>query len=322
MTRRIDVLAAVAMLVAGCGSAGPSSPPTLEPPSAAPIPVPTGIATIAPTAQVVPVRLDETLVLADSREIKARCVGDGVPTILLEVGGSGDMSEWPPQFVNELGAGTTTCLYSRAGGRGSSPPAKSPASMEAVTSDAFEVLDIARATAGVEAPYVFVGWSLGGSVALANALARPDQTVGVAILDTDFPTDFLPACKASGRTDADCQAEYEDDIDAKVLEDGIARAVHPLDLPAVLVTAMAYPDCEVTPSATLSASIAGTIVVAGSCEEFARAVADLQIQRWPEALPEIRQTRLDADHDGLIRSEGRTIAELILQLVEAARTGT
>ena len=264
------------------------------------------------------VRLDETVELADGRKLKARCIGDGTPTILLEVGGGGGMEEWQPQFVNELGTTTTTCLYSRAGGSGSTP-LDGPPTMADVTGDAFELLDIARAKAGVAGPYVFVGWSLGGSVALGEALTRPDQTVAVAILDTDFPLDFLPFCAAQGRTKEDCQAEFDGDIEARLMESEIAREVHPLDIPAILVSAMEYPDCVDTPGATLSASISGVTLVAGDCASLATAIADKQFHDWPAALPEIVQTRVDADHDGLIRAEGHQIAELILALVEEAR---
>ena len=321
--RRASIPALVALstatLLAGCGQPGdiaPTSGTTAPATASAATSVPSAA---PPTAAQLEVRLNETLKLADGRSMKARCVGRGTPTILLEAGGSGDMGEWQLQFVNELGGTTTTCLYSRAGGRGSSPPSVQPPSMASVTSDAFEVLALAKEKAGVEGPYVWVGWSLGGSVALGEALSRPDQTVGVAILDTDFPLDFLPFCVAQGRTKADCQAEFDGDIDARFMESEIARAVHPLDVPAILVTAMDYPECVERPGATLSAEISGITVVAADCAGLASAIADKQIADWPAAFPEITQTRVDADHDGLLRSAGRQIAPLILAMVKGAR---
>lgn len=313
----------VAVIVGACGGATTTQVPSSTPSTAgATATAATPSATPAPTPVVVPARLNDTLTLADGRTIKARCVGEGTPTILLEVGGSNDMSDWEPQFVNYLGAVTTTCLYSRAGGPGSAPPAESPVSMAGVTSDAFEVLDLARSKAGVEGPYVFVGWSLGGSVALANALARPDQTVGMAILDSGYPRDFLQQCAADGRTAEDCQAEYDGDIEAKFMETEIAEAAHPLDLPAVLVSAMEDPNCFDSPSATQSANLSGTTVVAADCAGLAAVIADFDLAGWREALPEITQTRIQADHNGMVRSEGRQIAELILQIVEVARAST
>lgn len=319
MARRSVVLGAVLSLVAACGGGttpsihGPS--PTTGTPTAASAPTEAPTGTPIPT--VPPTRFDGNVTLADGRSLKARCLGEGTPTILLEVGGSGDSGDWQTQFVIQLAATTTTCLYSRAGGSGSSP-LEHPPTMAEVTSDAFGLLDFVKAKAGVEGPYLFVGWSLGGSVALGEALTRPDQTVGVAILDTDFPLDFLPFCAAQGRTKEDCQAEFDGDIDARLMESEIARVVHPLDIPAILISAMDYPDCEDTPGATLSASISGVTIVAGSCASLAAAIADKQFADWPAAFPKIVQTRVAADHDGLLRAEGRQIAGLILELIAAA----
>jgi pimeloyl-ACP methyl ester carboxylesterase len=322
--RRLKVVATMSLGLAALGACSAAPTATETAPAAA-----TEAASIAPseapTPRVTPVvvatRLDEVLTLKDGRHIKARCVGEGSPTILLGVGGGNNLEEWPREFVNALGSQTTTCLYSRAGGFGSSAPAKTPVSMAAVTSDAFEVLELAHTKAGVDGPYIFVGWSLGGSVALADALARPDQTVGIAILDTDFPVDFLSVCKAEGRSRADCKQEYQGDIDAKFMEAQIAEAAHPLDIPAVLVTAMAYPDCVATPSATLSATIAGKTVVAGDCAGLATAIADKQIHDWKIELPAITQTRLNVDHDHLPGIAAPKIAELIGGILEKARAG-
>ena len=66
--------------------------------------------------------LDGFVDAGGGRKLKVRCFGAGVPTVLLEVGGSGDLNDWPMTFVLDLlAAETTTCLYSRAGGRGSTP---------------------------------------------------------------------------------------------------------------------------------------------------------------------------------------------------------
>lgn len=59
--------------------------------------------------------------------------------------------------------------------------------------------------------------------------------------------------------------------------------------------------------------------MAATCASLAAAIADKQFADWPAAFPKINQTRVDADHDGLLRAEGRRIAELILAMVEGAR---
>ncbi len=325
MTRRTAVLVAILALVAACGGgptpsiieAGPSIGAT---PAATAGPIETASGTPAPT--VPPTRFDGKVTLADGRSLKARCLGEGTPTILLEVGGSGDMTDWQTQFVYLLAATTTTCLYSRAGGPGSSEPAVKPPTMDSVTSDAFELLELIRSKAGVEGPYVLVGWSLGGSVVLAEALTRPDQTVGIALLDSGLPEDFLANCAADGRTRNDCQAEYDEDIDAKLMESQIAKAIHPLDVPSVLVTAMEYPECVDSPSATQSANLGGTTVTAADCAGLAVVIAGKQESDWRAVLPKLETVRVQADHDGLVASEGRRIAELILAIVREARASS
>ena len=152
----MSVLALIVLLVGACGG---GSTPSIVAPQQTPRATaePTAVAPSAAPAPTAPAtRFDGMVTLADGRTLKARCIGEGTPTILLEVGGSGDMSEWQPQFVQLLASTTTTCLYSRAGGSGSVPLGHPP-TMAEVTSDAFALLDLMRAQAGVEGPYVFVG---------------------------------------------------------------------------------------------------------------------------------------------------------------------
>src|SRR5262245_16069708 len=137
---------------------------------------------------------NSSLDIGGGRRLRALCYGHGTPTILLEGGGlTPSYSDWDPAFVEALARTTTVCQYSRAGGSGSTAVAW-PRTMDEIISDAFALLDNLAANSGVEPPYVFVGWSFGGYVALGEALKRSDQTAAVAILDTDFPRDFLKAC--------------------------------------------------------------------------------------------------------------------------------
>ena len=63
--------------------------------------------------------------------------------------------------------------------------------MAGVVADVDSMLTALEQEAGVQGPYLFAGWSFGGTVALAEALAHPDNTVGLVILDTDFVTEFM-----------------------------------------------------------------------------------------------------------------------------------
>ena len=151
-----------------------------------------------------------TVDVADGRKLAARCIGSGTPTVVLEAGGSSNMGDWPIAFLETLGSETTTCIYSRAGGPGSTRIVGSLVTRDQILDDAFTLLDTLESEHGVQGPYVWVGWSFGGSVALMEAAsASPEDTAGLVILDTDFPTDFLAVCAASSRTADDCQGEYD-----------------------------------------------------------------------------------------------------------------
>ena len=194
--------------------------------------------------------------------------------------------------------------------------------MAAVVDDANALLGALKQGADVPEPYIFVGWSFGGGVALAEALAHPDKTKGLVILDTDFIVDFMTVCAASGRSRADCQKEYDDDIEAKALEKELVPTIHPLpDIPLRIVSAMAFPDCDESDPSTLAVGIGGGEVKGKDCADLAAKIADLQKKGWSTVNPDLVQTRVDASHDGLIDQAGSEIAPIILDLVTQARAG-
>lgn len=240
--------------------------------------------------------------VGDGRTLDVRCIGTGSPTILLEAGGESDLDSWPIQLVARLGSETTTCRYSRAG-YGRSSPLDGPWTMAQTASDFFTMLDELRATGRIEAPYLLVGWSLGGSIALGEALTRPDETAGLVILDTDFPIDFLAVCPTLGRTEADCRGEYEEDKLAKDLEAEVAHAVHPLpDIPIRIISAGEI-DCE----------------VGGGCPDRAREIAEQQLRDWSQLGPLVTQTIGDGDHDSMVTHDLAGMLRVILGALAEAR---
>ena len=65
-------------------------------------------------------------------------------------------------------------------------------------------------------------------------------------------------------------------------------------------------------------------VSAGNCTPFTAAhfrylMVMIRSPDWKVALPQIEQTRAQADHDGLIRSLGRQLVDLIRPIVLKAR---
>ena len=200
---------------------------------------------------------------------EVRCVGHGSPTILLEGGGiSPSLDEYPRAWVNDLGKSTTVCHYSRAGA-GTSSRLPEPLTMAGFVGDANHLLEGLETEVGIQGPYIFVGWSFGGTVALAEALEHPEKTVGLVNLDTDFITDFIPTCIADGRAKADCQAEYDGDIEAKSMEHEVIDSIKPLpDCRSRSSTpwSLAMPDAH---GKLVEANISGTTLSAPDCATLA-----------------------------------------------------
>lgn len=312
-------VALVVLAVAGCGSG--SDDDQASDTSAAPLSSSTASTTSTTKASETspPTVLDGFVAVDGGRQLKVGCYGAGSPTVLLEVGGSGDLTDWPVAFVDLLAAETTTCLYSRAGGNGSTP-VEGLQTRDQIVGDAYTLLGSLNTDHGVEGPYVFVGWSFGGSVALAEALEHPETTAGLVILDTNFPSDFIPACTASGRSASECQASYTEDEEAKSIEKDIVARVHPLpDIPIAVVSALAQPDCRLEPGATsVTADIAGTDVTAPDCEALGIAIADRNKADWGQLGSQVTDTRVDADHDNLPRDAAAAIAAIVLGIVASA----
>jgi pimeloyl-ACP methyl ester carboxylesterase len=330
---RFAMLAFLSVGLVACSSGTTASQPTPASASPAPsqatvtaspaLPTPTAAPTPTPAPGTGAVVYDGRIDVGGGRKLEVKCFGVGAPTILLEGGGiAPGIDAYPSIFAAKLGDTTTTCQYSQAGARSSSD-LPGPRTMAAVVGDAYALLGALKQAADVPDPYIFVGWSFGGGVALAEALAHPDQTKGLVILDTDFIVDFMKVCVASGRSRADCQKEYDGDIEAKSLEKELVPTIHPLpDIPLRIVSAMQFPDCDPSDPSTLKASIGGHDVKAKDCADLAKQIADLQQKGWRTVNPKLEQTRVDAGHDGLIDQAGDQIAAIILDLVAQARSAT
>ena len=320
MLRRTVALLAVLALLAACG--GGTTPSVAGPgPTSGAMPTftagPTEALSGTPVPTIPPTRFDGQVALADGGWVLARCTGTGSPTILLEAGGTeGNMQEWGGTFPLLLATHATVCRYSRRGGEGSST-APVPLTWETMLADANALLSTVRTKAGIAGPYVFVGWSFGGEVALGEAVAHRAETKGLVILDTDFPRDFMTQCLAAGHSKADCQAEFDGDREAKAIEVDLVKTIVPIpEIPMVLVSAIRPgPDCLVEPGASgVSYGMSGQEITAPDCDTLFQKIADADVADWG-TIGTVTQTRVDADHNGLIREAGSQIAELILQLI-------
>ena len=117
------------------------------------------------------------------------CAGDGGPTVVIENGLGADSSVWDDELP-ALARTTRVCVVDRAG-TGDSPDRQKDAN--GPVENAEELL-AGLSGAGETGPYVFVGWSYGGVVALVAAdkaeRATGDQLAGLVLVDPSLPEEY------------------------------------------------------------------------------------------------------------------------------------
>lgn len=169
-------------LIAACsGAPGTSSTVTQTPAPSAPASTSAGSAPSASAAT-------SNDLLADldvgGRTMHILCVGPsdpGRPTVIFESGLGGDAGQWS-DVLHELGGTVRACSYDRAG-VGQSEPATVGRTTKDQVADLRALLD----AAGVEPPYVLVGFSLGGWNVMVHEDANPDDVVGAVMIDVRPP---------------------------------------------------------------------------------------------------------------------------------------
>ncbi len=128
------------------------------------------------------------------------CAGEGRPIVVMEAGAGGSSLDWSC-VQPEIARFTRVCAYDRAGFGWSDSGPKPRTSLRIV-----EELHTLLHNAGIEAPYVLVGHSLGGLNVRLFASRYPDEVVGIVLVDavhedvfSRFPPEFHDATKAGRR---------------------------------------------------------------------------------------------------------------------------
>ena len=198
--RLVGVIASV-IVVGACAA---SLPTTSQGPSAVTSP--------APTADARDWVRD---IDVGGRTLSLACVGPtdaGRPTVIFEAGLGGDRGVWG-DVMTDLMTTDRGCSYDRAG-LGLSEPASKPRT----TDDQVDDLHALLSAAGVKAPYVFVGHSVGGWNVMVYGGRYPGDVSGVVMVDVR-PPEFsqrsaaaLPPATAS-EPDALEQARAEGDFE-------------------------------------------------------------------------------------------------------------
>jgi pimeloyl-ACP methyl ester carboxylesterase len=113
----------------------------------------------------------------DGGRVHVRLQGEGAPTIVLEAGLGGYARLW--DLVAPLLTTVGTVLTYDRPGLGESDPTTSPRTAERQADQLHQLLT----TLGVPMPYVLVGHSMGAFIVQAVAVAHPDDTLAVVLVD-------------------------------------------------------------------------------------------------------------------------------------------
>lgn len=167
------VICAVMLVAPGCDS---SSSDKAEPGS----PPPTSSVPASTSATPTPI---DGLVTAAGHELYVECAGTGSPTIVFLHGIGGDRTHGTP-LLSEFSNRTRVCTYDRAN-MGLSD--KVPGMLTGA--DAAEDLHALLGNANIPPPYVLVGGSFGGLIALIFAGTHPQEVAGMVLIDASLPSD-------------------------------------------------------------------------------------------------------------------------------------
>ena len=185
-TNRSFYLMMIALIVTACAPQSLSTPPASEPASTIPPSVEPASATepaVEPTIPRPTVASSTDAVLEGQFEVNGhslyiKCLGTGSPTIVLEPGEGGTVSEISG-IQKTLGKRTTTCAYDRANKGQSEGGVATPRTAREIVEDLHTLL----ATAKVPGPYVLVGSSAGGVFVQLYPRLYPDEVAGVVAIN-------------------------------------------------------------------------------------------------------------------------------------------
>jgi len=295
---RLAVVAGVVLALCGCAAGRSPSGTVSETPIAA---APTAVATASAAPTPTPVPISGRFDAGNGRQLWIECSGAGSPTVVLEAGGDSNSAQWPLYIRKTLSVETTVCVYDRAG-LGLSNAAARPANMAGIVGDLVGLL----AAAHVPGPYLLVGTSFGGQIALHYALTHGADTAGLVILDTDFPT-LDPARDPLGvlLSPAEYAAMKADDAWAQATLAETVALIHPLPgIPIRILTAtQAELDC-----------------FPGKTPDFCRQIVDLDIgfqADWLTLSPTAVRVLVDAPHDLPNQAVDIVVAQIDLALKDA-----
>jgi pimeloyl-ACP methyl ester carboxylesterase len=167
--RRLIATMVLVVLLASCSGAGDRADTTTTPPPA--------------TTQAAATGEIDGSVDAGGHKLHLRCQGTGSPTVVYLHGLGGDGSD-VKSIQAPLAGRVRVCTYDRLNvGRSDSDPGRHTGA------DSVRDLHALLDAAAVPGPYLLVGFSFGGLLAIMYAGTYPDQVMGLVSLDGSLPTD-------------------------------------------------------------------------------------------------------------------------------------
>jgi pimeloyl-ACP methyl ester carboxylesterase len=217
---------AVALLATACGSDGDGKDDARSSPSGSTV-------TSVPAAGRT---ISEPVDIGGGRSLFVDCTGTKGPTIVFESGLATSHTAFDP--VHKLLApDQRTCTYDRAGVALSSAPQAATRTSADVVAD----LHALMTAIGEKAPYVLVGWSIGGLFVQHFAAMHPNEVAGLVLVESVAPDEQVTFAKhLTPQQIADDRAQVIGNIEkidpfASMEE---VRAAGPLpDVPVVVITA-------------------------------------------------------------------------------------
>jgi hypothetical protein len=276
-TRLPALLAATALVLTACAAGNGPASAGVSP----------SMAEASPSASSNPIEAG-SVEIADGRSLYRVCRGQGSPTVILDAGDGADASQWN-QVITPLAEVTKVCAYDR-GGLGHSDPVTGCRHLADLTGDLGQLLE----AADIPGPYVVVGTSGGGYIAAGFAEERPDDVVGIVLLDTFRPfTDPPPDLIAETACDAPGNSERRDYL--AVEHEAWNGRTEIGDIPVTVVT-VEYEDPE---------NLDEVENIAGQ-------------QGWFELSPLAKQVVAHTAHD-IANDDPQLVIDEITQVIEAAR---